>query len=103
MYSPGDHYELSIMLRVKREQKGWTVDQASIKTGIPTRYIEDIENNTFRSFIGKAAVLESYLRIYSNRLGVDYQMQKALLEYARNILLPGKFNFQHAGDQKRGQ
>lgn len=64
-----------------------------MKTGIPVRYLEDIENNTFRIFIGKAAVLEGYLRVYTYRLRIDYQTKKAILEHAKNVLLPGKFNF----------
>ena len=92
-YPHRDDCNLTMLLQVKREQKGWTIEQASVKTGIPVCYLENIENNTFRIFIGKAAVLEGYLRVYSNRLGIDYQTQKALLDHAKNILLPGKFNF----------
>jgi cytoskeletal protein RodZ len=88
-----DDNSLTMLLQIKREQKGWSIEQASMKTGIPVRYLEDIENNTFRIFIGKAAVLEGYLRVYTNRLGIDYQTQKAILDHAKNVLLPGKFNF----------
>ena len=103
IYPTEDAVEISLLLRIKREQKGWSIDQASQKTGIPAKYLEDIENNTFRSFVGKAAVLESYLRVYSTRLNVNHQSQKALLDFARNLLLPGKFNFQHTSEFKRGQ
>ena len=88
-----DDNSLTMLLQIKREQKGWSIEKASMKTGIPVRYLEDIENNTFRIFIGKAAVLEGYLRVYTNRLGIDYQTQKAILDHAKNVLLPGKFNF----------
>ncbi len=87
-----DDNSLTMLLQIKREQRGWSIEQASMKTGIPVRYLEDIENNTFRIFIGKAAVLEGYLRVYTNRLGIDYQTQKAILDHAKNVLLPGKFN-----------
>ncbi len=87
-----DDNSLTMLLQIKREQKGWSIEQASMKTGIPVRYLEDIENNTFKIFIGKAAVLEGYLRVYTNRLGIDYQTQKAILDHAKNVLLPGKFN-----------
>lgn len=87
-----DDNSLTMLLQIKREQKGWSIEQASMKTGISVRYLEDIENNTFRIFIGKAAVLEGYLRVYTNRLGIDYQTQKAILDHAKNVLLPGKFN-----------
>lgn len=103
IYPAKDAIEISLLLRMKREQKGWSIDQASQKTGIPAKYLEDIENNTFRSFVGKAAVLESYLRVYSTRLNIDPQLQKALLDFARNLLLPGKFNFQQTSEYKRGQ
>ncbi len=88
-----DDNSLTMLLQIKREQKGWSIEKASMKTGIPVRYLEDIENNTFRIFIGKAAVLEGYLRVYTNRLGIDYQTQKAILDHSKNVLLPGKFNF----------
>ncbi len=88
-----DDNSLTMLLQIKREQRGWSIEQASMKTGIPVRYLEDIENNTFRIFVGKAAVLEGYLRVYTNRLGIDYQTQKAILDHAKNVLLPGKFNF----------
>ena len=87
-----DDNSLTMLLQIKREQKGWSIEKASMKTGIPVRYLEDIENNTFKIFIGKAAVLEGYLRVYTNRLGIDYQTQKAILDHAKNVLLPGKFN-----------
>ena len=87
-----DDNSLTMLLQIKREQKGWSIEKASMKTGIPVRYLEDIENNSFRIFIGKAAVLEGYLRVYTNRLGIDYQTQKAILDHAKNVLLPGKFN-----------
>jgi len=103
IYPTEDAIEISLLLRIKREQKGWSIDQASQKPGIPAKYLEDIENNTFRSFVGKAAVLESYLRVYSTRLNVNHQSQKALLDFARNLLLPGKFNFQQTNEYKRGQ
>jgi hypothetical protein len=51
----------------------------------------------------KAAVLEGYLRVYSNRLGIDYQTQKMLLDYARSILIPRKFVFQQVGNKKFGE
>lgn len=92
-YPQRDDNNLIMLLQIKREQKGWTIEEASIKTGIPMRYLEDIENNTFRLFIGKAAALEGYLRVYTNRLGIDYETQKNLLNHAKNKLLPGKFNF----------
>jgi len=95
--------EISSLLRIKREQKGWSIEQASLKTGIPTKYLEDIENNTFRSFVGKAAVLESYLRVYSTRLNIDLQLQKSLLDFARNLLLLRRFNFQQTSEYKRRQ
>lgn len=98
-----DDNSLTMLLQIKREQKGWSIEQASVKTGIPVRYLEDIENNTFRIFIGKAAVLEGYLRVYSNRLGIDYQTQKMLLDYARSILIPRKFVFQQGGNKKLGE
>jgi len=98
-----DDCSLTMLLQVKREQKGWTIEQASIKTGIPVCYLENIENNTFRIFIGKAAVLEGYLRVYGNRLGIDYQTQKMLLDYARSILIPRKFVFQQGGNKKLGE
>jgi len=92
-YTHRDDNSLTMLLQIKREQRGWSIEQASMKTGIPVRYLEDIENNTFRIFVGKAAVLEGYLRVYTNRFGIDYQTQKALLDHAKNILLPRKFNF----------
>ena len=95
--------EISSLLRIKREQKGWSIEQASQKTGIPTKYLEDIENNTFRSFVGKAAVLESYLRIYSTRLDVNPQLQRALLHYARQLFSPRKFSVQESSEYRRNQ
>ena len=103
IYPADDAIEISVLLRIKREQKGWSIEQAAQKTGIPAKYLEDIENNTFRSFVEKAAVLESYLKIYSNRLSVNPQSQKALLEFFRNLLMPGKFNINQTGEYKRGQ
>ena len=85
--------EPCVIVREKREEIGWTIEQASHKTGIPIRYIEDIENNTFRSFEGKVAVLESHIRVYVSRLGISQDMKTELLDSAKNKLAHKKFNF----------
>ena len=103
LFPADESIDLTVLLKTKREQKGWSLEEASKKTGIPIRYLEDIEQNSFRNFVGKAAALESYLRVYSNRLAVDVQAQKSLLEFVRNLLIPGHFNAHLIEEQKRGQ
>lgn len=92
-YSSGKTVDISLLLRFEREQKGWSIEYASKKCGIPIQYIDDIENNNFRNFTGDAALLDSYLRMYLNRLNIDSQIQKTLLEFARNQFTKKKFNF----------
>jgi len=92
-YPSGKAVDISLLLRFEREQKGWSIEYASKKCGIPIQYIDDMENNNFRNFTGDAALLDSYLRMYLNRLNIDSQIQKTLLEFARNQFTKKKFNF----------
>ncbi len=82
--------QLSIgqLLREKRVLLGWTLEQASRKTGIPSQALQAIEDMQLNPFINEGAKLERHIRVYANRLGQSLLGHDALIEKAIQIIRP---------------
>ena len=82
--------QLSIgqLLRDKRLMRGWTLEQASRKSGIPAQSLQSIEDMQLNLFINDGAKLEHYIRIYANRLGQSLLGHEALIASAKEIIRP---------------
>ncbi len=67
---------------------GWTLEQASRKTGIPAVALQCIEEMQLNLFINDGAKLERHIRVYANRLGQSLLGHDALIEKAKQIIRP---------------
>ncbi len=82
--------QLSIgqLLRDKRLLLGWTLEQASRRTGIPAQALQSIEDMQLNLFINDGAKLERHIHVYAKRLGQSLVGHDALIEKARQIIRP---------------
>ena len=67
---------------------GWTLEQASRKTGIPVAALSAIEEMQLNLFINEGARLEHQIRVYANRLGQSLHGHETLIQNARQIIRP---------------
>ncbi len=86
--SPPPEVSIGQLLRDRRMMLGWTLEQASRKTGIPAQALQAIETMQLNLFINDAAKLERHIRVYANRLGQSLLGQDALIEKAKQIIRP---------------
>lgn len=72
--SPGreDQVRIGPMLKARREQLGYSLDQAKLATGIPTSHIEALEEMNIKAIPGGFAI--GYARTYARYLGQDPDM-----------------------------
>ena len=85
---PPPQLSIGQLLRDKRMMLGWTLEQASRKTGIPAQSLQCIEEMQLNLFINEGAKLERHIRIYANRLGQSLLGHDALIDKARQIIRP---------------
>ena len=85
---PPPQHSIGQLLRDKRVVLGWTLEQASRKTGIPAAALQAIEEMQLNLFINEGAKLDRHISVYANRLGQSLIGQEALIEKARQIIRP---------------
>lgn len=88
--APPPQHSVGQLLREKRIVLGWTLEQASRKTGIPAKSLSAIEEMHLNRFINEGAKLEHHIRVYANRLGQSLHGYESLIEKARQIIRPNE-------------
>lgn len=86
--TPPPEHSIGKLLRDKRVLLGWTLEQASGKTGIPVAALQAIEEMQLNLFINEGAKLDRHIRVYANRLGQSLLGQETLIEKAKQIIRP---------------
>ncbi len=91
------------LLRLRREELVWSVDEAVRKTGIPKHSITAIELENFHLFLDKTATLESYIRLYAKKLGLSLTLKEHLIAKAKNSFKPSEPGMEFLNEVKLGR
>ena len=79
---------IGMLLRQRREELVWAVEEVVRKTGIPKHAITAIDQENYYAFWGNAPVLDSYIRLYAKKIGFSLLMHEHLITKAKNSIKP---------------
>ena len=79
---------IGLLLRQRREELVWSVEEVVRKTGIPKHAITAIDEENYYAFWGNVPVLDSYIRLYAKKIGFSLLMHEHLITKAKNSIKP---------------
>jgi len=79
---------IGILLRQRREELVWSVNEVVRKTGIPKHAIMAIDMGNYHAFWGNSPVLDSYIRLYAKKVGFSLLVHEHLITKAKDSIKP---------------
>ncbi len=61
---------LGVILKNRREELGITLQDVSRMTGMPTKYVNALENEQLEEFIGGSREIERLTKLYARKLNI---------------------------------
>ena len=94
---------IGMLLRLRREELVWSVDEVVRKTGIPKHAITAIDQENYYALWGNAPVLDSYIRLYAKKIGFSLLMHEHLITKAKNSIKPSNPGVEFIHEAKLGR
>jgi len=94
---------IGLLLRQRREELVWSVEEVVRKTGIPKHAITAIDLENYYAFWGNAPVLDSYIRLYAKKIGFSLLMHEHLITKAKNSIKPSNPGVGFINEAKLGR
>jgi cytoskeletal protein RodZ len=94
---------IGLLLRQRREELVWSVEEVVRKTGIPKHAITAIDLENYYAFWGNAPVLDSYIRLYAKKIGFSLLMHEHLITKAKNSIKPSNPGVEFINEAKLGR
>ena len=94
---------IGMLLRQRREELVWSVDEVVRKTGIPKHAITAIDQENYYALWGNAPVLESYIRLYAKKIGFSLLAHGHLITKAKDSIKPSNPGVEFIYEAKLGR
>jgi cytoskeletal protein RodZ len=94
---------IGMLLRLRREELVWSVDEVVRKTGIPKHAITAIDQENYYAFWGNAPLLDSYIRLYAKKIGFSLLVHEHLITKAKNSIKPSNPGVEFINEAKLGR